>query len=345
MSVAHTDAEIRHDVAAVVWYQGLPQVRNPAVCAAGLHIPVSSGNRQILRALHGLPPLGSQRQRFDALTLPRRDAPRIKSQRQPNALEGRYRAQLLKRVRQINEILVRALRARLRALAPDINARAEKRGDSHLDAIVAMLTPRADTVESDTAALLRVIDQVERAITAPTAADVEALGVDVEGFTTRAVDSQLRTVPGIDLFATPGVTSDLVDAWVTDNVGLISSIDEQFFDEVRDAVRLTLEEGFSTETLARSIQERFDVSKSKARLIATDQVGTLNAKVTETRQTSLGIEEYIWDNVGDSRVRDAHKDKPTGLGGTVQRWDSPPSEGPGHPGEPIRCRCSSLPVF
>lgn len=330
-------AELRRHVDALVWYQGLPQVRTPAVCSASLHIPVASGNRQVLRALHGLPPLGSQRQRIDALTLPRRDQPRLKSQRQPRALEARYRAQLLKRVRQTNELLMRALRSRLKALAPAINKRAEKRGDSHLDAVVAMLAHRADTVESDIAALLRVIDQVERAVGAPTAAQVEGVGSDVEGFTTRAVNEQLRTVPAIDLVSTPGVTSDLLDAWVGDNVDLISSIDKKFFDEVRDAVRLTLEEGFTTETLARSLQERFEVSKSKARLIARDQVGTLNAKVTEARQTSLGIEEYIWDNIGDPKVRKAHQDAPTGLGGTTQRWDRAPPEGPGHPGEPINC--------
>lgn len=328
---AHTDAEIRRHVDALVWYQGRPQVRNPSVCGVCAPTPDSS-NRQILRALHGLPALGSQQQRLDALTLRRRDAPRLKSQRQPRALEARYRAQLLKRVRQTNELLMRALRARIRKLAPEINERA--RGDSHTMEIAAYLT-RADTVESDTAALIRVVDQVEQAIAAPTESQVAAVGSDVEGFTSRAVNEQLRTVPGIDVLS-GDLTTDLLESWIADNVELITNMDKVFFDQVRATIVDSLVQGRSTATLARDLSERFNVSKSKARLIARDQIGTLNAGITRERQTSLGIEEYIWDNVGDSRVRKAHQDAPVGLGGTVQRWDTPV---PGEiaPGIPINC--------
>ena len=343
MPVTHTDAEIRRHVDALVWYQARPQVRTPSVCSAGLHIPVASGNRQVLRALHGLSPLGSQRHRLDALIIPRRDAPRLKSQRQPRALEARYRAQLLKRVRQTNEILMQALRSRLRKLAPAINARAEGRGDSHLDALAAMLAHRSDTVEGDIAALLRVIDQVERAVGAPTAAQVEGVGSDVEGFTTRAVNSQLRTVPAIDVLS-GDLTTGILDGWIEDNVALITNMDKTYFDQVRATIVDSLVKGRSTASLASDISDRFKVSKSKARLIARDQIGTLNSGVTKERQTSLGIEEYIWDNVGDTRVRKKHKDKPVGLGDTVQRWDTPvPDEIA--PGIPINCRCGAIAVF
>ena len=176
-------------------------------------------------------------------------------------------------------------------------------------------------------------------------AQLAALGGDVAGFTERAVNQQLLSVPGIEITSTLGVTEDLLGAWATENVGLITNLEADLFDRVRNSIVEGVEKGRSTRNIARDLRGQLGISQRRANLIARDQVGTLTAKVTETRQTSLGIEEYIWDNVGDIRVRNAHKDKPTGLGGTVQRWDSPPSTGPGHPGEPITCRCTALPVL
>jgi SPP1 gp7 family putative phage head morphogenesis protein len=101
-----------------------------------------------------------------------------------------------------------------------------------------------------------------------------------------------------------------------------------------------VQKGQSTRTLTAKLEERFRVSQSRAKLIATDQVGTLNAKITQERQTSLGIEEYTWSSSDDERVRPLHQQ----LDDTVRRWDDPhPTEG--HPGEPIGCRCSAIPVI
>lgn len=299
------------------WYLAQPALRERPT-----HVCTPLGNPTLLREMHATPaPRGK-----------RRDArrKRLPVQRQPNALERRYRAQLIRRVRATNKLLNAAMREAFRRL-PGINERARK-----------------DSPASDAAALIRVVNQVERAVAAGSPAsptDLLALGGQIEGFTTRAVNSQIvGSVVPIDPATTLGVTGDLLDAWASDNVALIQSLDAVYFDQVRDAARETVQQGRSTAALSKLIKTRFNVAKSRADLIATDQVGTLNAKVTQNRQTSLGIEEYIWSNSGDNKVRTKHKDTPTGLGETVRRWDTPhPTEG--HPGEPPRCRCSAIAVI
>ncbi|MFX4789475.1 minor capsid protein, partial [Acinetobacter baumannii] len=77
----------------------------------------------------------------------------------------------------------------------------------------------------------------------------------------------------------------------------------------------------------------------RARLIASDQMGKINGQINQARQLSMGVETYTWQTAKDERVRPDHQHKQ----GKTFRWDSPP-EG-GHPGQPIRCRCTALPNY
>ena len=103
--------------------------------------------------------------------------------------------------------------------------------------------------------------------------------------------------------------------------------------------------GARVEVLRDAILKRFDVSKSRASLLARDQTLTLNSQIARTRQTNLGIEQYVWTTSGDERVRDTHAE----LDGTTQRWDTPPvvsEDGrTAHPGEDFQCRCTAFPVL
>ena len=95
------------------------------------------------------------------------------------------------------------------------------------------------------------------------------------------------------------------------------------------------------------------MTKSKANLLARDQVGTLSANLTRTRQESAGVEEYIWSSSGDERVRECHRE----LNGQKFRYDDPPamwymtkhgkvySGRHCNPGEDYQCRCVAKPVF
>jgi SPP1 gp7 family putative phage head morphogenesis protein len=128
------------------------------------------------------------------------------------------------------------------------------------------------------------------------------------------------------------------------NLELIKSLDKEMIDQLRDVLENAEKNALRVETLRAQIQERFDVSKSHADLIATDQVLKLNSNITEWRQTSAGITQYEWSTSGDERVRPMHDE----LDGTIQSWSAPPvttKDGDrNHPGQDIRCRCVAIPI-
>ncbi len=137
-----------------------------------------------------------------------------------------------------------------------------------------------------------------------------------------------------------------IDRWVDENVSLIKTIPFDTLDDMRQIVRDGFVEGKSTTRIMREIQDKYNVEKNHARLLARDQTGKLNAKVTEAQQRDAGIEEYIWCDCGDSRVRDSHK----ALNGKRFRWDNPPvvdikNGRRCHPGEDYQCRCRAKTVF
>ncbi len=131
--------------------------------------------------------------------------------------------------------------------------------------------------------------------------------------------------------------------WIDENLALIKSIREDTLrriqSELREAVSSTLERGVQTKLLANRIRDLSGVTEKRAKLIARDQVGKLNGRLTEYRQRGAGIKEYRWSTSNDSRVREAHAERE----GQIFKWDKPPYDG--HPGQPINCRCVALPVI
>lgn len=134
--------------------------------------------------------------------------------------------------------------------------------------------------------------------------------------------------------------SSAVRLKMQENVDLITSLPMEYLDEVRTMVAENLAEGLRWEAIADNIEQRGDVSESRAKLIARDQTSKMNAAFNEVRQTELGIEEYEWQTSDDERVRDSHREKE----GQTFRWDDPPDD-TGHPGEDIQCRCTAIPII
>ena len=129
-----------------------------------------------------------------------------------------------------------------------------------------------------------------------------------------------------------------LEAWVGANSKLIKNVPDQTWREVEAVVRKGFREGLRHEVVAKQLLERGLVAESRARLIARDQIGKLTGQLTEARNRDLGITSYTWRTVGDDRVRPSHR----ALNGQVFEWSDPPAEG--HPGQPINCRCSAIPV-
>lgn len=129
------------------------------------------------------------------------------------------------------------------------------------------------------------------------------------------------------------------------NVDLITSVTTQAHQDVYRLLVNAGNSGMRVETLKKRLEERFQISQSRAELIARDQTLKLNSQLTQVRHQEAGVDRYIWSTSQDERVRDMHAD----LEGREFRWDDPPVTNPqgdtNHPGEDYQCRCVAIPVI
>lgn len=162
-------------------------------------------------------------------------------------------------------------------------------------------------------------------------------GTSVAEWNARQMNGQLKGIAEIDLFGSEPWLGREMGAFVQSNVDLITSLPDQYLDQVGQMVATSVRSGLRVEEIAKNLYDRFDVSESRARLIARDQIGKFNGQLTELRQKDVGVKGYIWRGVGDSRER------PTHLANNNRRftWDDPPATG--HPGDDIQCRCWAEP--
>lgn len=138
--------------------------------------------------------------------------------------------------------------------------------------------------------------------------------------------------------AEPGF-GHLIDDWRQQNVERVTSLVEFERDQLLDI--LSKGSNKTVADLRDTIEERLEVSRNKADLLARDQVLTLNSQISHERMRAAGIDEAYWVSAGDERVRESHAE----MDGELFEIDDPP-EVDGEkvlPGEPVNCRCISCP--
>ncbi|MDO4246223.1 MAG: minor capsid protein [Deinococcus sp.] len=113
----------------------------------------------------------------------------------------------------------------------------------------------------------------------------------------------------------------------------------RFRQEIHDAIVDGLKRGQGIDQMTKRIKDRVGVSRSRASLIARNEVGNAAAYATKKSQEQAGCTEYIWKSASDRRVRPEHAKR----NGKRFRWDDPPPDG--HPGEPVNCRCVAIAVI
>lgn len=171
----------------------------------------------------------------------------------------------------------------------------------------------------------------------------EALAQTVVSKQGQQSDNQLSAMiqqrTGIDFsgLMSDSVLKEAVDEAVAANISLINSIPQQYLDRVEQAVMASLQAGTLNTTLADELKKIRGVTDSRAKLIARDQLGKINSRLSQIRQQSLGITHYYWSTSHDERVRDRHRR----WDGDLIAWDKPPIDG--HPGQAIQCRCTAIP--
>ena len=151
------------------------------------------------------------------------------------------------------------------------------------------------------------------------------------------------SIPAINVFAQNPYLTIAREEFVSRNVALIKSLPADTFGQIEQTIKAGIDQGKRASTIATDLQERLDVSASRARLIARDQVLKHNGELSSVRQQAAGITHFTWYTSLDQRVRPSHK----ALQGQVYAWAEPPTvDGEtAVPGQPIQCRCNAIPFF
>ncbi len=250
---------------------------------------------------------------------------RMGNQLQPLAIGRSYAKQLLRLVDVMRTATVEAVGPQLR----DWVRESDK------------LHGRMDGASKDAASTFAGIKlSLERGAfsTSAVKAVAQKAGQSTADFQKEQLKRQLSVAIGVQV---PIFDKDLgqrVEAFTAENVGLIQSIPQQSLQQVQQVVLRGLSVGDRAEDLAADIEDRFDVSESRAALIARDQTLKFFADLNRTRQTDLGITHFTWVTADTERTCEVCEP----LNGKRFAWDDPPAEGmPGqvHP----NCQCSADP--
>lgn len=162
---------------------------------------------------------------------------------------------------------------------------------------------------------------------------VSGLLGETNRFNQKQFHQTLKKAYGVDIFTAEPWLREQLELVELQNIKLIKSIPTQLHEKLRYKFIDAAQKGKRWEEVAKEIEELTDVTRKRARLIARDQIGKLNAQLTQLRQKQIGVKSYIWRTSLDERVRKLH----VGREGEQFDWDNPPNDG--HPGEPINCRC------
>lgn len=191
---------------------------------------------------------------------------------------------------------------------------------------------------------VRAIAIAESAFTSNNPPNVATLTGFADGVDTHSAKKTENMIERAGVAALPTferpIDRALFSVFVGEQVKLIASLDSRYFDDVRKEIVKTFETGGSLRDLSAALEERYSVSRERAKLIAENEIGTLNAKLNAIRQGRAGVKRFKWSTSDDERVRPEHAE----IDGQVFEWATGhPTEG--RPGEPIRCRCVAIPVF
>ena len=105
-----------------------------------------------------------------------------------------------------------------------------------------------------------------------------------------------------------GVQSAL-DSVIGENVGLIRSIAEKHLGDVQGMVMRSVQKGRSLKELTKDLQERYNVTRNRAVLIARDQNNKATAMIHRARQKQFGLTKAVWSHTSASvHPREEHEE-------------------------------------
>lgn len=152
---------------------------------------------------------------------------------------------------------------------------------------------------------------------------------------------QLFTPSGVRLetLLGRGDVATTLQSVLAENVALIRSLSDQMRNGISGAVFRGLTARSTAATVAKEIRQLTGVARSRAKLIAADQLQKLTGRLDEERQTQLGIRKFEWAHSGKKHPRLHHLARH----GLRYAWDSAVAR-TDPPGRAIRCGCKARAV-
>jgi SPP1 gp7 family putative phage head morphogenesis protein len=130
--------------------------------------------------------------------------------------------------------------------------------------------------------------------------------------------------------------STYIDRAALRNAGLVTGMTDDLIRKIQTITTNSLINGETVNTLRGKLKAEFDISDSRARLIARDQTSKLSADLNKIRHLQAGVTAYIWRTSHDERVRPRHAK----LNNVRYDYGQPTGAEEGlEPGQPIQCRC------
>lgn len=142
---------------------------------------------------------------------------------------------------------------------------------------------------------------------------------------------------------TPAVR-DAFEASLAENISLIKSIPERYFQQVEGIVMRSYSSGRDLETMVAELKALYPAAAHRAELIARDQSNKANAVVNSARQMELGITRAKWMHSHAGK-----NPRPDHVAANGKEYDIAQgcliSGKYIQPGEEINCRCTSRPII
>ena len=253
----------------------------------------------------------------------------------------------------INRAYIRLLNKTLKDHLPEIMKayKQEMRGDSREDSI----SDFSDKVRKQIYAMAAELEEALEKFGLHKA--VEKIARIAQTTSVKEWKRAVKNTLGIDIFGDyyKGETYEqIVQQWIASNVSMIKSIPDDTLLDMEEIILDGYREGKRVGDLRKEIQDKYNLTKRKAEMLARDQISTLNAELTKEQHKDAGVRRYKWSSSKDSRVRECHQE----FDGHIYSWDDPPeawystkSKGIVYtgrkcaPGEDYCCRCCAIPVF
>jgi SPP1 gp7 family putative phage head morphogenesis protein len=165
----------------------------------------------------------------------------------------------------------------------------------------------------------------------------------------KRLESRYGDALGVEGFSPAGVAA-LARRYTESLRPWVKKFTAEMIAELRSAVAQNARAGYRFDHLVERIEDRYDVSASKAQFLARQETGLFTAAVRRERFADAGVREYVWRTAGDADVREGPNGGHRALNGRVFSYaEKAPgsymsSGNPCNPGEDFNCRCTDEPV-